>query len=92
MRSSTPHMCCAAQSVLILILLGELTSPLQNLWYFARYLKDRSQVRHIGGAPAAATRQSAYVGRREVRAPAGCAGVVSSDPLNRSSCSRSVSY
>ncbi|KAK9838479.1 hypothetical protein WJX81_001919 [Elliptochloris bilobata] len=33
-----------AQSALVLILLGELTSPLQNLWYFARYLKDRSQV------------------------------------------------
>jgi hypothetical protein len=32
------------QSALVLILLGELTSPLQNLWYFARYLKDRSQV------------------------------------------------
>lgn len=28
----------------MLILLGELTSPLQNLWYFARYLKDRSLV------------------------------------------------
>jgi len=28
----------------VLILLGELTSPLQNLWYFARYLKDRSLV------------------------------------------------
>ena len=36
---------CVRQSVLVLILLGELTSPLQNLWYFARYLKDRSQVR-----------------------------------------------
>ena len=59
-RFPTPHICCAAQSVLILILLGELTSPLQNLWYFARYLKDRSQVRHMGGAPAAATRQSAH--------------------------------
>lgn len=34
----------ALQSALVLILLGELTSPLQNLWYFARYLKDRSKV------------------------------------------------